>query len=358
MHSTSAWVRVTSTLPLAIVIFFYAFEVVTYEYHFCHLMLSPLSPRLAIVYQVSFALLWVCAVWSYWKTVATEPGRLPETWLSLIRNSDVPTADVYRRWCPRMAQHCNKCDIKRPERAHHCSICGFCVLRMDHHCPWIGNCIGFKNHKHFLLLNFWGSVCALFYAATAGKTWFGAIKDPSLIRAMGPGVWISFIFGWGLSITFVLSLQMMFWGHLYLLACNQTTLESGYPGRNPYSLSVMQNLEQTFGQFGWDWAFPVEPFRPLADGLSYPVNGSRPPSPALSLGASASNPQEAPVQYSSKTSLAGRGERERAEANHPTPVFSTPLLLGCSPITMAEFRPQQWSDRSDRSSSSAHALPA
>merc|ERR1712183_458169 len=52
---------------------------------------------------------------------------------------------------------------------------------------------------------------------------------------------------------------------------NITTIEDNYDNmHNPYDQgATLGNLAQIFGSFGPDWFFPVEPRRPLTDGISF-----------------------------------------------------------------------------------------
>merc|ERR1712146_564184 len=48
-----------------------------------------------------------------------------------------------------------------PARAHHSRKLGRCIHRLDHWCPVTHNVIGAKNHGHFVLMIFHGSIgCA------------------------------------------------------------------------------------------------------------------------------------------------------------------------------------------------------
>merc|ERR1719433_2353206 len=111
-------------------------------------------------------------------TVLTDPGtsKCPEwqAWSAAQKGKGADKADEgsdneYRgrtTWAPGQSTRCSKCAADRPERAHHCSQCDLCVMRMDHHCPWIGSCVGWRNHKYFLLLNFWTFWTCLAWLAT------------------------------------------------------------------------------------------------------------------------------------------------------------------------------------------------
>jgi palmitoyltransferase len=92
-----------------------------------------------------------------------------------------------------------------------------CILKYDHHCPWIGQCVGARNHRFFILFNFWA---ALYTAFTLGlmisnlATRGTENLDPQwiLITALS-GLFFAFTFG-------------LYATHCRLAVLNQTTVES------------------------------------------------------------------------------------------------------------------------------------
>merc|ERR1719188_2149505 len=188
-------------------------------------------------------------------------------------------------WQPGKATFCTKCRIPRPERAHHCNSCGFCVLRMDHHCPWINNCVGFKNYKFFLLLGTYSCLTsyvaivttapelvhclAYVFQLEASTTWDGQDLQTS-------DICVFLVFG-VVAIVFAILLTPMVLTHWPLAMRNLTTIESNYMNMpNPFDQGAgRDNLAQVFGAYGADWFFPVNPTRPLTDGVSFTRGGER-----------------------------------------------------------------------------------
>ena len=56
---------------------------------------------------------------------------------------------------------CPICNIYRPLGTSHCASCDNCILDLDHHCGFVSNCIGRRNHKHFYLFLFFGTLLSL-----------------------------------------------------------------------------------------------------------------------------------------------------------------------------------------------------
>eukprot|EP00448_Togula_jolla_P020829 CAMPEP_0170586654 /NCGR_PEP_ID=MMETSP0224-20130122/9859_1 /TAXON_ID=285029 /ORGANISM="Togula jolla, Strain CCCM 725" /LENGTH=505 /DNA_ID=CAMNT_0010910213 /DNA_START=152 /DNA_END=1666 /DNA_ORIENTATION=- len=129
---------------------------------------------------VLFNTLWVLTLWSFLRAQCSDPGYMPDKWLSFVEaaQNSLAVAPARLEWQPGKATRCTKCRATRPERAHHCTICEKCVLRMDHHCPWIGNCVGFRNHKFFLLLSIYGLLGCTFAFFSIVPELADCLRDP------------------------------------------------------------------------------------------------------------------------------------------------------------------------------------
>ncbi|CAK9111776.1 Palmitoyltransferase ZDHHC15 (Acyltransferase ZDHHC15) (Zinc finger DHHC domain-containing protein 15) (DHHC-15) [Durusdinium trenchii] len=227
-----------------------------------------------------FNAIWGMALVAYIRSFATGPGKVPFSWHEFVREVGpaLPVVPSTARWAPGKATFCRKCSIPRPERAHHCNVSGFCVLRMDHYCPWINNCVGLGNYKFFLQLVIYGSFASFVGIATSlpefvlcvGKICgfeSDAWKEDLQITDM-----VAFLMFEGLAIFLCVLLVPMLCTHVPLACNNMTAIEGNYSNMsNPYDLgSKMANLEQILGSFGPDWFFPVKPFDPKGDGVSFP----------------------------------------------------------------------------------------
>lgn len=233
----------------------------------------------AILFNLVFAL----AIWSYITTALTDPGtQFSKEWQdwSLHRVRDgkscaqngAGSEEGHRRrlWRPGEVTWCRECKSERPERAHHCSQCGCCILRMDHHCPWVGGCVGWRNHKYFLLLNWWSFWACLVFLLS--------LREPSCVETLNiieetitghPS--ITPIVGVLGAVVFLLVTGGMFWSSILMAARNSTAVEELYPDGNPYRLpSDLDNLRQLVGPLDWRVFVPITPARRLS-GTTFPV---------------------------------------------------------------------------------------
>ena len=130
-------------------------------------------------------------------------------------------------------RYCHKCEAVRPPRAHHCSWCKQCVLRMDHHCPWVGNCVGLYNHRHFLMFLLHSCLGCFEVALMLWLHFFQNNKKRYWIHQN-----LHLLIVMIVSSALVIALGGLFFYHSYLIARNNSTLESdklNLPEGNPFN---------------------------------------------------------------------------------------------------------------------------
>lgn len=231
-------------------------------YAYVFLAKSPIA--WSVVFHIVFGL----SIWSYLQTLWTDPGT-PQcsewrVWRDARQASGESAPQMAkddpdrRTWKPGQTTWCAECCAERPERAHHCSELGVCVLRMDHYCLWVGNCVGWRNHKFFILMNWWS-----FWACTV---WLATIQEPGAPQAVD-----SFMNSGGhAGVAIGAFLAMIFWtvtGGMFLYAMSQaaknlSTVEEMLPGSNPYQLGTAENLKQLMGPVSWRLPLPIAPVDP------------------------------------------------------------------------------------------------
>mmetsp|Transcript_12812 Transcript_12812/g.40413 ORF Transcript_12812/g.40413 Transcript_12812/m.40413 type:complete len:218 (-) Transcript_12812:94-747(-) len=145
---------------------------------------------------------------------------------------------------------------------------------MDHHCPYIFNCVRFNNHKFFLLLVVYTTAACVIVLLTTLPEFFycafvvlNAQQEEKLQVAEVWGFCISCL----LNVFITLVIAPMAPAHLALACRNQTSIEGNYTNMpNPFDQGATSaNLQQIFGSYGPDWFFPVPPFKPVTDGVSF-----------------------------------------------------------------------------------------
>lgn len=265
------------------------------------------SPTLAskIVFNAFFILL----VWSYLATALTDPGtpQSPEwlAWAEKVKSSSSDEGGACehkqdnrrasRAWSPGTDHHCNRCAESRPERAHHCSWTGACVLRMDHFCPWVANTVGWRNHKHFILVNVYGFLCCFMIVFT--------MRKPTLIETFtvmaADDSFATTPFSTSLSIIAMAVFSCMFLvvclgfaiHNIYMAVTNVTSIEENFRGDSPYKLeNATDNLTQLMGEPNAWMVLPVDPAicGRKCDGTKFPLGPhARQENPAPSYGATA-----------------------------------------------------------------------
>lgn len=259
------------------------------EWYIYHIVCHP-EVGWAILFNVFF----VMALASYLRAACTDPGT-PDTtewknWtlktagtgsdatINSRRPAESETESRKRGWAPGETSKCEMCGKLRPERAHHCSLCGVCILRMDHHCPWVGNCIGWRNHKFFLLLNWWSALACL--------VWLLTLRGPNALDALNAfqvSKNASIVPMVGVVATLVLLIVTACMGaySLTMAARNVTAIEEMFSGENPYSYSsCFDNLQQLCGPFDYKFILPMMPTR-RSDGTTFPVVGLGRPQPQV-----------------------------------------------------------------------------
>ncbi|CAI0379166.1 unnamed protein product [Linum tenue] len=231
----------------------------------------------------------VMLVWSYFSTILTDPGGVPQTWRPTTDEEEGGIVDPLvdtaaglgiNRDETQKTRFCRKCNQFKPPRSHHCSVCRRCILKMDHHCVWVVNCVGALNYKYFLLFLFYTFLETALVTVSLLHLFIAFFGDGEIDGTAGDLVatFIAFV----LNLSFALSLLGFVILHISLVLANTTTIEAYEKKTDPrwrYDLGRMRNFEQVRCVFGTDkryWLIPAytaDDLRhmPALHGLEYPI---------------------------------------------------------------------------------------
>ena len=213
-----------------------------------------------------FHLLLCLQIWSFLRTILTDPGQVPPYWGFSICDSET-----------KRKRYCLMCHVFKPERCHHCSICNRCVLNMDHHCPWVNNCIGFGNRKFFVLLLVYSLLVMCYMIGTMFERAYQEVVLLSVLSTQtSPQPSLSSL-PFLCFYLFLCILTLLLTGfskfHLHLVLTNSTTIETlEQPGViSKYTLGPLGNWRQVFGRNPWLWLLPMtgKSGKPVGDGVTW-----------------------------------------------------------------------------------------
>mmetsp|Transcript_32327 Transcript_32327/g.76807 ORF Transcript_32327/g.76807 Transcript_32327/m.76807 type:complete len:312 (+) Transcript_32327:41-976(+) len=263
--------------------------VIPLVYH-CFVFLTALplwqtNTASCVVLLVSFHVVFLLLIVSYWKVIFTDAGGVPyeldEAWISELNlahrfgleaevservsegqeNSPLTVPSAERKLDGRQ-RYCRKCRKFKPDRAHHCKYCGRCVLKMDHHCPWVNNCIGYCNYKYFILFCSYTTITCFYVAATIFTGFISTIIQGHPLQFTVVEFEFLVVFCLMMAVTVVLTGFTGF--HYMLLLKNMSTIEhveKRDPTKkdqvNPFDLGRERNFIQVFGTNPWIWFLPV-----------------------------------------------------------------------------------------------------
>ncbi|CAN1333139.1 Probable protein S-acyltransferase 14 [Linum perenne] len=243
----------------------------------------------AFLVLVSFHALLVMLVWSYFSTIVTEPGGVPQNWRpetdeeSGVADPLVGTEHAVvsgQNQDPSKTRFCRKCNQFKPPRCHHCSVCRRCILKMDHHCVWVVNCVGAFNYKYFLLFLLYTFLETTLVTASLLRLFVAFFGDGEIDGT--PASLVATFIAFVLNLSFALSLLGFLILHISLVLANTTTIEAYEKKSDPrwrYDLGRMRNFEQVFGTDKRYWLIPrysAEDLKHMTalQGLQYPTRSN------------------------------------------------------------------------------------
>lgn len=98
--------------------------------------------------------------WAYLGAVCRDPGYLPFNWWT-TKKSKYSWDELISGTAIRKEQFDYVQSVPHPPGCSFSRTSGRYIIRADHICGWIANWVGKRNHKHFVLFQFWGGITAL-----------------------------------------------------------------------------------------------------------------------------------------------------------------------------------------------------
>ena len=141
---------------------------------FCHMpYVRFIGPALFWAMTVSNALFSI----SYFATVLTGPGYLPFSYPAPAKDylSGLATTDEQAEY----AKH-----QRLPPRCRYFRSARRIVIRPDHLCAWVSSFVGRKNHKLFVLFNFWGVTYISMFVYCSFRSLFELVTELDTTAAL------------------------------------------------------------------------------------------------------------------------------------------------------------------------------
>ncbi|XP_021281010.1 probable protein S-acyltransferase 12 isoform X2 [Herrania umbratica] len=218
---------------------------------------------LSVAIIITFHVLLILLLWSYFRVVFKDPGSVPANWRPVSPEGNLEVGSSFAAADGGLERarggYCSHCQNGKPPRCHHCSVCQRCVLKMDHHCVWVVNCVGARNYKFFLLFllyTFLETTMNTIVLLPSFINFFDEAKNHSSGPANLAIIFLAFV----LNLAFALSLLCFLVMHASLLSSNTTSVEVHEKKgavRWKYDLGRKKNFEQVFGTKKTLWFLPL-----------------------------------------------------------------------------------------------------
>lgn len=199
-----------------------------------------------LIFGVTFFALFV---WSFFSTMFMDPGFLPFDWIKTRK-----TKYGYEEQLSGLAIRDDQFEYaerNKPPFASFSHGAGRFVIRGDHVCIWVSNWVGKRNHKQFLLMNFWGAFTCLLFAIVT-------------LFSVNPKKSFSYFFfevlAIGMEFAFGFSMLGMFIKSLFNLSKNKTTLQI-MKDVESNDLGCLKNFQEVCGTGSFlSWIIPTPAF--------------------------------------------------------------------------------------------------
>jgi hypothetical protein len=268
------------SLPFPITVNF----IITSSYLVAMLLVFPYSETRSFALPVLFSILFFLFSYSYARVIIDGPGYFPFYYpdhcpdhpggdsVPLLHSDDLSPSGIVatsdqQAW---MKFH------PKPNRCIFSSVGRRIVIRPDHFCGWTTSWIGKRNHKFFMLFNFWGLIyISIFIVALFFRTHNEATnQEPSILLS----VYFVYLF---LAMMFAMLTGTFTVSSICSVCRNQTSWEQwNGVDRRRFDQGCLNNLEDVCGpRAGWHlYPCPVSPWKGMSnDDLvrDYPPYGAR-----------------------------------------------------------------------------------
>ncbi|KAF6150318.1 hypothetical protein GIB67_034017 [Kingdonia uniflora] len=267
--------RGTISLPIIVVISAIAYIYYTSVFIFIDDWFG-LSSSPGLINVATFTTIAFMSVVTYVIAITKDPGRVPESFVPDIEDSETPIHEIKRKGGD--LRFCQKCSCYKPPRAHHCRVCKRCVLRMDHHCIWINNCVGHANYKIFFVFNIYAVIACihslvLLVGSSVHSNGEDEQQSESSLRTI-------YIISAVVLVPLTMALSVLLGWHIFLISSNKTTIEYhegvramwlakkvGNIYQHPYDLGPYDNLTSILGPSIITWVCPTS--RHIGTGIRF-----------------------------------------------------------------------------------------
>jgi hypothetical protein len=260
--------------------------IIVSSYLVAMLLIFPYRLADGRICSIAFSILFFIFCYCYARTIIDGPGYFPFYYPSrsprhsqiggdsspLLHSDDLSPSGILST--PEQTEWIKS--QPRPNRCIYSSVARRIVIRPDHFCGWTSTWIGKRNHKFFLLFNFWGCIYIFTFSVFA----FLRVHEEAASISPSPvmGVYIVYIF---LSLMFLMLTGSFVATHMVGTCRNVTSWEAwNYIEEGRFDRGFIKNIEDVCGpsQQWYQCLLPISPWTEVSNDqfvMDYPTYGER-----------------------------------------------------------------------------------